>query len=249
MGERPKIRAHELTVEELDEGLVIYDGAAGRAHSLAAEVARVWRTVDGSRTLDEIALVAGVLRADAIAALDEFDRRGLLEPTPGLSRRAAVKRAALLSAAAVGTAPVIETVLIPVAAAHASTPTGTGGGGTGGGPTFVLNGSLIEGSGDQNGVTALFFADTGAVGAHTISRGVSSIDVLVDLPNGQIEFSIVPFAQSSTGFGIKIGNTVPGSTAEIYQVFNANHSVDLGPQSTVTLALDSSLHASIFTIN
>ncbi len=52
----PLARSAGLIVEELDGGLLIYDGTSNLAHALDAEAAAVWRACDGR--LDIQALVA-----------------------------------------------------------------------------------------------------------------------------------------------------------------------------------------------
>lgn len=124
---RPQGRSAGILVETLDAGLVLYDREVDEAHSLDAKAARVWSAADGKRTVVDIAEVCQLDEATAVAALDQLEASGLLMRQPGVSRRALVKRAAVAGAVAVAAAPLIETVLIPTAAAHASTmPTGGG---------------------------------------------------------------------------------------------------------------------------
>jgi hypothetical protein len=126
-------------IETLDDELVVYEATTGRAHRLDPQAARVWRAADGHRTAVEIAAVAGIDIAPVHAALDQLDAGGLLEPGAGTSRRAMLKRSAAFGASALVAVPVVETVLIPTAAAHASTP----GGSTGTGSTGSGNGSVV----------------------------------------------------------------------------------------------------------
>jgi hypothetical protein len=122
MESRPKTRAHGVVVEELDDGLVVYDSSRNHAHSLDAPATRVWRLADGTRTVGEIAFAAGLDHAATEAALDRLQDENLLLEDPALSRRKLLKRTAAIGAGALAAAPLIETVIIPTAAAHASVP-------------------------------------------------------------------------------------------------------------------------------
>jgi hypothetical protein len=121
MRARPLGRSEGILVEELGDGVVIYDSATHEAHSLDGAATRVWRAADGTRTLEEIAEIAGLDEFGTVAALEELTARGLMaEQQPAISRRKMLRRGALVGAV-VAAVPVIETVVIPTAAAHAST--------------------------------------------------------------------------------------------------------------------------------
>ena len=120
------MRGEGVVVENLDDGVVIYDGSTGQAHSLNGPAARVWSLADGSRNISKIAVAAGLDEAGAIAALDQLGARGLLlKAQNGVSRRWVLSNAAKIGGAAVAAVPLIETVIIPTAAAHASGGSGT----------------------------------------------------------------------------------------------------------------------------
>ncbi len=123
MESRPKTRVHGVHVEELDDGLVVYDSARNRAHSLDAAALRVWRLADGTRTVGEIALGAGLPRGVTEAAVERLQEENLLLEDPALSRRRLLKRTAAIGAGALVAVPLIESVAIPSAAAAASTNT------------------------------------------------------------------------------------------------------------------------------
>jgi hypothetical protein len=116
----PQARTEGLIAERLDDGLVIYDRLSDRAHSLDAAAAALWSLADGQRTVRQIARAAGLEEPVARAAIDRLAEKGLLLVEPGVSRRSMLRRAAGIGAGALGAAPVIETLVIPVAAAHAS---------------------------------------------------------------------------------------------------------------------------------
>lgn len=135
MQARPQRRSHGVVFERLDDGAVIYDGVTKQAHSLDRAATRVFAAADGTRSAGDIAAEAELDESCVHAVLDQLGARGLLIAAPGVSRRGMLKRAGMVGAAAVAAAPLIDTVIIPTAAAHASTmPTGSGGGG-GGAPT------------------------------------------------------------------------------------------------------------------
>lgn len=116
---RPQ-RPEGLVFEQLEDGAVIYDAQTKQAHSLDPLATRVLNAADGEHTPAEIAAGLGLDEATVHAALDQLTARGLLLPAAGVSRRAILKRAAVVGAVAAAAAPVIETVVIPTAAAHAS---------------------------------------------------------------------------------------------------------------------------------
>jgi hypothetical protein len=122
MASRPKTRIHGVVVEELDEGLIVYDSASKQAHSLDGAAARVWRLADGTRTVGEIAAAAGLSCGMTEGTVDRLQNENLLLADPFLSRRKLLKRTAVIGAGALAAAPLIETVVIPTAAAHASVP-------------------------------------------------------------------------------------------------------------------------------
>jgi Coenzyme PQQ synthesis protein D (PqqD) len=120
LGTAPHARTEGLLVESIDTGLVLYDAATSEAHSLDLVAAEVWRAADGTRDAAAIATLTGLDVPQVEAALDQLQARGLLLGSDGVSRRAALRHGAVIGAAAVAAAPLIETLVIPTAAAHAS---------------------------------------------------------------------------------------------------------------------------------
>ncbi len=112
-------------MEEVDGGLLVFDGTTGRAHALGRIAARVLRACDGERRAPEIAAVTRLGFDVVIQALDELEASGLLEtdPAPGAGG-ATLRRGARSGAAVAG--PLISTVLSPAAVAHARADTGAG---------------------------------------------------------------------------------------------------------------------------
>lgn len=64
----PRARTEGLTVEPLDDDLLVYDLDRARAHRLNPTAALVWRHADGSRSVSEL---AAILRRDLDAVADE----------------------------------------------------------------------------------------------------------------------------------------------------------------------------------
>jgi Coenzyme PQQ synthesis protein D (PqqD) len=122
MSVRPRGRSEGILVERLEDGLVIFDTETDQAHSLNATAAAVLTAADGTRTVPEIAEAAGLEETAALAALQQLGGRGLLDGPMPVSRRSMLRRTALVGAV-IAAVPVIETVVIPTAVAHASTPT------------------------------------------------------------------------------------------------------------------------------
>src|SRR5690242_20230161 len=111
-------RSEELVVEELDDGLLVYDLRTDRAHSLSAPAACVWRHCDGRTRLDGLAAATG-LDPDVVArALDELHACDLLA-AGGTTRREATIKVAKIGGAAV-TAPLIASLTVPATVAAAT---------------------------------------------------------------------------------------------------------------------------------
>jgi hypothetical protein len=121
MSARPQGRSEGILVERLEDGLVIFDTRTDQAHSLDAAAAAVWSAADGTRTVSEIADTTGLGEVSVLAALHELGGRDLLVDPMPVSRRSMLRRTAMVGAV-IAAVPVIETVIIPTAAAHASTP-------------------------------------------------------------------------------------------------------------------------------
>lgn len=123
--ERPMPRTDRVVVEAIDGGLVVYDQVTNRAHALNGPAARLWPALDGRRTPAELATALGIDLAVVTSAIDHFAARGLLVERT-VSRRRMLQRTAVVGAVALTTAPMIDTVIIPTASAHASTGSGPG---------------------------------------------------------------------------------------------------------------------------
>jgi hypothetical protein len=126
----PLSRTEDLIVEELDDGLLIYDTRNDRAHSLQSAAARVWQRADGDTTPEELREELGLDAGTVDRALAELESCGLLEVAPaaaadgpsgaGTTRRELGIRAAKFGGA-VAAAPLIVSVAAPAPGA-AQTP-------------------------------------------------------------------------------------------------------------------------------
>lgn len=120
MDARPQARSEGIIVDKLDDGVVIYDSTTQQAHVLDSQAAEVWRAADGTRTVADLATLSGLDDTAVDDALDQLAARSLLLDSPAVSRRSMLRRSAILGAAAVTAAPLIDTVLVPAASAHSS---------------------------------------------------------------------------------------------------------------------------------
>ncbi len=121
----PRARHEDLVVKDLNDEILVYDRDGDSAHCLGPVAAMVWKACDGTTRVDAMAERLG--GDDALGrvsdALTELKTRGLLDGAPeperdreGLSRRQAMYR---LAGAAVS-APMIVSVMAPMARAAGS---------------------------------------------------------------------------------------------------------------------------------
>lgn len=113
-------RTEDLAVQELGEEVLVYDRTWDVAHCLTERAARVWRACEGEgATLEEITgalVVDGATQEQAAAiaerALAELEEKRLLaEPVGGVSRRHALKIAAVGAGALA--APLVVSAAVP----------------------------------------------------------------------------------------------------------------------------------------
>jgi hypothetical protein len=83
----PRARRHGLVAQPLDDDIVVYEAQAGTAHRLDRVLARVWQAADGSRTITELAMLAGVRERTVLAGLAQLQAAGLLEAGAQIRRR------------------------------------------------------------------------------------------------------------------------------------------------------------------
>ena len=129
---KPKVRRDELTIREVGQELVLYDARHQCAHRLNKAAAPILQASDGTRTVDQIALLLSQdldikERSELVwMTLQDLSQADLLTAAiipPGNSDR--TRRNLLHKAAMIGlTLPVVESVIAQSAKAHASDPKG-----------------------------------------------------------------------------------------------------------------------------
>jgi hypothetical protein len=120
---RPLARSTDLVIEALGEELLIFDSVHQRAHSLNPAAAAVFRAADGTRTPHELATQAGLDEDATLLAIADLERCHLLAghaTGPAISRRVALRKAALAGAGIGVAIPVIRSITAPSAALAAS---------------------------------------------------------------------------------------------------------------------------------
>jgi hypothetical protein len=95
----PRARRQGLIAQPLDDDIVVYEAEAGTAHRLDRVVAQIWQAADGTRTLTELASLAGVRERTAIAGLAQLQAAGLLEVGAQIRHRWTLGRRTLARAA------------------------------------------------------------------------------------------------------------------------------------------------------
>jgi hypothetical protein len=95
----PRARHHGLVAHPLDDDIVVYEAEAGTAHRLNRVLARVWQAADGTRTIAELAILAGVRERTVLAGLAQLHAAGLLEAGAQTRRRWPLARPTLGRAA------------------------------------------------------------------------------------------------------------------------------------------------------
>jgi DNA-binding MarR family transcriptional regulator len=75
----PRARRQGLVAQPLDDDIVVYEADAGTAHRLHRLLAQIWQAADGTRSITELAGLAGVRERTVIAALAQLQAAGLLE--------------------------------------------------------------------------------------------------------------------------------------------------------------------------
>jgi hypothetical protein len=95
--------------------LLVYDTKTGRAHSLDAVTASVWRACDGQRDVDALARFCALDPILVEVALDSLGNCALLLDfeSPHVSRRQALRKAAVLGAGIGVGLPVIRSITAP----------------------------------------------------------------------------------------------------------------------------------------
>lgn len=117
----PVARSEVLVVEPMGDELLVFDAATGRAHSLNAAAALVWRACDGTRDVDALTGCCGLDPIAVGLALDSLRSCELLLGFEGsrVSRRQALRQVVALGAG-IAAVPVIRSITAPSAAMAAS---------------------------------------------------------------------------------------------------------------------------------
>lgn len=125
---KPEVRREELTIREVGQELVVYDARHRCAHRLNKAAAPILQASDGTRTVDELALLVsddlGVKEKTELVwvTLQDLSRADLLRAAIAPPRNLDRTRRNLLQKAAVMslTLPVVESIAAPSAKAHAT---------------------------------------------------------------------------------------------------------------------------------
>jgi hypothetical protein len=124
MHDRPKATTEAVVSERIGEELVIFDQVSEVAHCLSPEVAAVWESCDGRRSLAEIAQRAELAPAAVERAVDALRERGLVENSSdsqrGYSRREVAARFAKVGAAAFAAPLIYSAAVGPAAGAQSA---------------------------------------------------------------------------------------------------------------------------------
>lgn len=109
-------------VEEVDDGVIVFDRLSDNAHWLDPTAAAVWGMADGHREIGVIAASCGKTEAEVADVVLRLEGLSLMveQNGGGISRRAALKRIAKIGGTAAAGAAVISTVIVPNALATAS---------------------------------------------------------------------------------------------------------------------------------
>ncbi|MBV8898284.1 MAG: PqqD family protein [Acidobacteriaceae bacterium] len=126
-------RTKDLTVEQMQDDLCVYDFRNQKCHALNKTSAQVWRLCDGKSSVDEIASGLGRQLGTAadvditLLALKQLRNNGLLEGSDpqledaaGVSRRSVMKKFGIAAASAPILLPLIESIVAPTPAAAQS---------------------------------------------------------------------------------------------------------------------------------
>lgn len=126
----PRSRQHGLLFDQVGDETIIFDEERQEVHSLNRMASIIWRHIDGTHTIPQLAAILGrelgIEANDSIVehALDKLASVHLLEgdseeSSRSLSRRAVMRRVAAAGVAAVGL-PAVLTIMAPTSAMAAS---------------------------------------------------------------------------------------------------------------------------------
>jgi hypothetical protein len=130
---RPLARTSGVVVQDLDDEMLVYDRERDIACRLNRTAALVWKSSDGTRTVDDLVAVLaeelGTLADEdmVMIALDNLSQNGLIESgyearssnEARITRRRFIRRVGVVGAAAVAL-PIVHSLVVPPAAAAQS---------------------------------------------------------------------------------------------------------------------------------
>ncbi len=126
---KPRARNENLLIHEVDGELVVYDRGRKEAHRLSASAALVWKHLDGTKSVSDLAELVSrefdVTEGEDIvlSAIAQFEDAHLLVTDGEVSRRQAVRK--LVAAGAM--AAMVTSIAAPTAAmamSHEQGPAG-----------------------------------------------------------------------------------------------------------------------------
>jgi hypothetical protein len=128
----PVARRENITIQELENELMIYDKERDNYHCLNLIAATVWRYCDGHSTVEDIAEfieqeleisaetdIRGLVwlaleELESCHLIKEYLREPVVEATPGVSRRKVMKQATLVGGFALGALfPMVRSLVAP----------------------------------------------------------------------------------------------------------------------------------------
>ena len=115
----PQARSHGLIVERLGDETLVYDTDTDEAHALSPVASSVLDHCDGQRTIAVVAAQLELPQPTVVEALAQLEECGLVEGTSGdagVSRRDAMRRVAVIGAAAAAGAPLVKSIVAPTPA-------------------------------------------------------------------------------------------------------------------------------------
>ncbi len=124
----PLARSNGLVTETIGAEMIIYDGVSTEAHCLAPLAAAVFAAADGRTSVVDLAAIASAELGEPVdvssveLALAELEAKDLIVAPPagaGVSRREALRRAAVLGGAAFA-APLVASLATPAYGAASS---------------------------------------------------------------------------------------------------------------------------------
>ncbi len=125
----PRKRENGIVAQEISDEVLVYDLDTHKAHCLNPTAALVWSKCDGKTSVPNIAQLVGqelnaAVNDDVVwLAIDQLERRHLLErsasrlPSSGISRRALMRRLGLATAVAL---PLVTSLMAPTPAQAAT---------------------------------------------------------------------------------------------------------------------------------